>query len=73
MFSTMGWFMVQMKNSLVGGLCSFCHMGFDVLGSRPEEKVDVYNLTGGIMHLSTMKLKQKPREEQAEVDNGEAG
>ncbi|XP_026180047.1 myosin-16-like [Mastacembelus armatus] len=44
---------------------------FDVLGFTPEEKMSVYKLTGGIMHFGNMKFKQKPREEQAEVDSTE--
>ncbi|KAF3813902.1 hypothetical protein GH733_017934 [Mirounga leonina] len=46
-------------------------VAFDVLGFSPEEKVSVYKLTGGIMHFGNMKFKQKPREEQAEVDTTE--
>ncbi|KAM6299265.1 LOW QUALITY PROTEIN: uncharacterized protein MYH16 [Aegotheles albertisi] len=38
-------------------------VAFDVLGSSPEEKICVYKLTRGIMHLGAMKFKQKPREE----------
>ncbi|XP_025235750.1 myosin-16 [Theropithecus gelada] len=44
---------------------------FDVLGFSAEEKMAVYKLTGGIMHFGNMKFKQKPREEQAEVDTTE--
>uniref|UniRef100_A0A2K5QEH3 Myosin heavy chain 16 n=1 Tax=Cebus imitator TaxID=2715852 RepID=A0A2K5QEH3_CEBIM len=44
---------------------------FDVLGFSTEEKMSVYKLTGGIMHFGNMKFKQKPREEQAEVDTTE--
>ncbi|XP_023687437.1 myosin-16-like [Paramormyrops kingsleyae] len=44
---------------------------FDVLGFTTEEKMSVYKLTGGIMHFGNMKFKQKPREEQAEVDTTE--
>uniref|UniRef100_H0Y1Q4 Myosin heavy chain 16 n=1 Tax=Otolemur garnettii TaxID=30611 RepID=H0Y1Q4_OTOGA len=44
---------------------------FDVLGFSAEEKMGVYKLTGGIMHFGNMKFKQKPREEQAEVDTTE--
>ncbi|KAM5229350.1 uncharacterized protein MYH16 [Ctenodactylus gundi] len=44
---------------------------FDVLGFTAEEKISVYKLTGGIMHFGNMKFKQKPREEQAEVDTTE--
>ncbi|KAJ6659797.1 hypothetical protein lerEdw1_018513 [Lerista edwardsae] len=46
-------------------------MAFDVLGFTNEEKTGVYKLTGGIMHFGNMKFKQKPREEQAEVDTTE--
>nr|XP_040134534.1 myosin-16-like [Ictidomys tridecemlineatus] len=44
---------------------------FDVLGFSADEKIGVYKLTGGIMHFGNMKFKQKPREEQAEVDTTE--
>uniref|UniRef100_A0A4W6D7B1 Uncharacterized protein n=1 Tax=Lates calcarifer TaxID=8187 RepID=A0A4W6D7B1_LATCA len=44
---------------------------FDVLGFTPEEKMSVYKLTGGVMHFGNMKFKQKPREEQADVDSTE--
>ncbi|XP_025060351.1 myosin-16 [Alligator sinensis] len=46
-------------------------VAFDVLGFSSEEKHGVYKLTGGIMHFGNMKFKQKPREEQAEVDSTE--
>uniref|UniRef100_A0AAY4BTY9 Myosin heavy chain n=1 Tax=Denticeps clupeoides TaxID=299321 RepID=A0AAY4BTY9_9TELE len=46
-------------------------MAFDVLGFTPEEKMSVYKLTGGIMHFGNMKFKQKPREEQADVETTE--
>lgn len=46
-------------------------VAFDVLGFTQEEKIGVYKLTGGIMHFGNMKFKQKPREEQAEVDTAE--
>lgn len=48
-------------------------VAFDVLGFTAEEKIGVYKLTGGIMHFGNMKFKQKPREEQAEVDTTEGG
>ncbi|KAG7459989.1 hypothetical protein MATL_G00216420 [Megalops atlanticus] len=44
---------------------------FDVLGFTADEKMSIYKLTGGIMHFGNMKFKQKPREEQAEVDTTE--
>ncbi|KAJ8364007.1 hypothetical protein SKAU_G00128380 [Synaphobranchus kaupii] len=46
-------------------------VAFDVLGFTAEEKKSIYYLTGGIMHFGNMKFKQKPREEQAEVDSTE--
>nr|ABB96414.1 masticatory myosin heavy chain 2M [Canis lupus familiaris] len=46
-------------------------VAFDVLGFSAEEKIGIYKLTGGIMHFGNMKFKQKPREEQAEVDTTE--
>ncbi|KAM6245082.1 LOW QUALITY PROTEIN: uncharacterized protein MYH16 [Spheniscus humboldti] len=45
------------------------NVAFDVLGSSPEERICDSKLTRGIMHLGSMKFKQKPREEQAEVEN----
>ncbi|KAG7316964.1 hypothetical protein KOW79_019262 [Hemibagrus wyckioides] len=46
-------------------------MAFDVLGFTAEEKMNIYKLTAGIMHFGNMKFKQKPREEQADVDTTE--
>ncbi|KAL2100734.1 hypothetical protein ACEWY4_002495 [Coilia grayii] len=46
-------------------------LAFDVLGFTAEEKMSVYKLTGGIMHFGNMRFKQKPREEQADVDSTE--
>ncbi|TKR67319.1 hypothetical protein L596_023490 [Steinernema carpocapsae] len=42
---------------------------FDVMGFTKEEKNDVYKLCAAIMHMGEMRFKQKPREEQAEIDN----
>lgn len=55
------------------GLCPFYQVAFDVLGSSPEERICDNKLTRGIMHLGSMKFKQKPREEQAEVENTDVG
>uniref|UniRef100_UPI0035901084 myosin-16-like n=1 Tax=Myxine glutinosa TaxID=7769 RepID=UPI0035901084 len=44
---------------------------FDVLGFTQEEKMSLYKLTAGIMHFGNMKFKQKPREEQADVDGSD--
>ncbi|XP_032825831.1 putative uncharacterized protein MYH16 [Petromyzon marinus] len=41
---------------------------FDILGFTASEKSNVFHLVGGIMHFGNMKFKQKPREEQAEVE-----
>ncbi|KAM9410925.1 myosin-3-like isoform 2-T4 [Salvelinus alpinus] len=41
----------------------------DILGFTSEEKIDIYKLTGAVMHYGNMKLKQ--REEQAEPDGAE--
>ncbi|XP_076123191.1 myosin-16-like [Alosa pseudoharengus] len=46
-------------------------VAFDVLGFTLEEKMGIYKLTGAIMHFGNMKFKQKPREEQADVDSTE--
>ncbi|KAJ8344918.1 hypothetical protein SKAU_G00291110 [Synaphobranchus kaupii] len=46
-------------------------VAFDVLGFTLEEKMSIYKLTGGIMHFGNMRFKQKPREEQADVDTTE--
>ncbi|KAF8792400.1 Myosin-3 like protein [Argiope bruennichi] len=47
--------------------------GFDVLGFTDEEKLNIYKITGSVMHLGELKFKQRPREEQAEADGTEAG
>uniref|UniRef100_A0A914XZC9 Myosin motor domain-containing protein n=1 Tax=Panagrolaimus superbus TaxID=310955 RepID=A0A914XZC9_9BILA len=42
---------------------------FDIMGFEPNEKNDLYKICAAIMHMGEMKFKQKPREEQAEVDD----
>uniref|UniRef100_A0A0K0E1R2 Myosin motor domain-containing protein n=1 Tax=Strongyloides stercoralis TaxID=6248 RepID=A0A0K0E1R2_STRER len=42
---------------------------FNVMGFTGNEKNDLYKLCGAIMHMGGMKFKQKPREEQAEVES----
>ena len=44
---------------------------FDILGFSQEEKNGIYMITGSIMHAGNMVFKQKPREEQAEIDGME--
>ncbi|KAL3101299.1 hypothetical protein niasHT_028055 [Heterodera trifolii] len=41
---------------------------FDVMGFTDDEINNLYKNVGGIMHMGEMKFKQRPREEQAEVD-----
>ncbi|CAF96150.1 unnamed protein product, partial [Tetraodon nigroviridis] len=43
----------------------------DILGFTGEEKINIYKLTGAVMHHGNMKFKQKQREEQAEPDGTE--
>ncbi|KAJ4926593.1 hypothetical protein JOQ06_014343 [Pogonophryne albipinna] len=43
----------------------------DILGFTADEKMDIYKLTGSVMHHGAMKFKQKQREEQAEPDGTE--
>ena len=38
------------------------------MGFEANEKNDLYKICAAIMHMGEMKFKQKPREEQAEVD-----
>lgn len=38
------------------------------MGFTQEEKDDVYKITASVMHMGTMKFKQRGREEQAEAD-----
>jgi myosin heavy subunit len=44
---------------------------FDVLGFTQEEKDDIYKVTAAVMHMGSMKFKQRGREEQAEADGTE--
>ncbi|XP_058848439.1 myosin heavy chain, fast skeletal muscle-like [Acipenser ruthenus] len=43
----------------------------DILGFTAEEKMNIYKLTGAVLHYGNMKFKQKQREEQAEPDGTE--
>ncbi|KAK1799591.1 hypothetical protein P4O66_000469 [Electrophorus voltai] len=42
-----------------------------ILGFSADEKINIYKLTGAVMHHGNMKFKQKQREEQAEPDGTE--
>lgn len=46
---------------------------FDVMSFSEREKDDLYKGCAAIMHMGNMKFKQKPREEQGEVDGMERG
>ncbi len=41
---------------------------FDILGFSQEEKNDIFCIVAAVMHLGSMKFKQRGREEQAEAD-----
>uniref|UniRef100_A0AAV2L1N3 Myosin heavy chain n=1 Tax=Knipowitschia caucasica TaxID=637954 RepID=A0AAV2L1N3_KNICA len=43
----------------------------DILGFTGEEKMNIYKMTGAVLHHGNMKFKQKQREEQAEPDGNE--
>uniref|UniRef100_UPI00358FDCDE myosin-16-like n=1 Tax=Myxine glutinosa TaxID=7769 RepID=UPI00358FDCDE len=43
----------------------------DILGFTADEKKGMYRLTSGVIYFGNMKFKQKPREEQAEIDTTE--
>ncbi|MCJ8744161.1 hypothetical protein PDJAM_G00115270 [Pangasius djambal] len=43
----------------------------DILGFSSDEKINIYKLTGAVMHHGNIKFKQKQREEQAEPDGTE--
>ena len=40
----------------------------DVLGFEADEKISIYKVAAAVMHLGTMKFKQRGREEQADAD-----
>jgi len=44
---------------------------FEVLGFSEEERMNAFRLTCGVMIFGSMQYKQKPRDEQAEVDDME--
>ena len=41
---------------------------FDILGFSQDEKDDIFSIVAAVMHLGTMKFKQRGREEQAEAE-----
>ena len=40
----------------------------DILGFEQDEKMDIYKIVAAVMHLGTMKFKQRGREEQADAE-----
>uniref|UniRef100_A0A0N5AQ97 Myosin head n=1 Tax=Syphacia muris TaxID=451379 RepID=A0A0N5AQ97_9BILA len=46
---------------------------FGIMHFTEEEKMDLFKLTAGIMHMGEMKFKQRPREEQAECEDQAEG
>ncbi|XP_050298503.1 myosin heavy chain, muscle isoform X43 [Anthonomus grandis grandis] len=56
-----------------GEECLLTDEAFDILGFTQEEKDNIYKITAAVMHMGTMKFKQRGREEQAEPDGMEEG
>ncbi|WKY08821.1 hypothetical protein Q1695_001755 [Nippostrongylus brasiliensis] len=46
---------------------------FDIMKFCQSEKDQLFAITAGIMHMGELTFKQRPREEQAELDNGKEG
>uniref|UniRef100_A0A9J2Q4T1 Myosin motor domain-containing protein n=1 Tax=Ascaris lumbricoides TaxID=6252 RepID=A0A9J2Q4T1_ASCLU len=46
---------------------------FDIMHFAEEEKMDLFKLVAGIMHMGELKFKQRPREEQAECEDRSEG
>ena len=45
----------------------------DILGFEQDEKMDIYKIVAAVMHLGTMKFKQRGREEQADAEGTKVG
>lgn len=43
---------------------------FDIMKFTETEKSELFAITAGIMHMGELKFKQRPREEQAELEDG---
>lgn len=43
---------------------------FDIMKFTATEKSELFAITAGIMHMGELKFKQRPREEQAELEEG---
>uniref|UniRef100_A0AAF5I0Q2 Myosin motor domain-containing protein n=1 Tax=Strongyloides stercoralis TaxID=6248 RepID=A0AAF5I0Q2_STRER len=46
---------------------------FDIMKFTDKEKLEIFSVTGAIMHMGEMKFKQRPREEQAEIEDVSEG
>ncbi|XP_050298488.1 myosin heavy chain, muscle isoform X29 [Anthonomus grandis grandis] len=64
---------VQIPNVDDGEEFTLTDEAFDILGFTQEEKDNIYKITAAVMHMGTMKFKQRGREEQAEPDGMEEG
>merc|ERR1719446_1856890 len=51
----------------------FCHNAFTTLGFSEQDVVEIYQITGAVMHAGELKFKQRGRKEQAEPDGTEKG
>ncbi|XP_021957436.1 myosin heavy chain, muscle [Folsomia candida] len=49
------------------------HIAFEVLNFSEKERMNVYKITAGVMHMGNLKFKQQGREEQALPDTPEHG
>ncbi|XP_030752184.1 myosin heavy chain, muscle isoform X38 [Sitophilus oryzae] len=56
-----------------GEECRLTDEAFDILGFTQEEKDNIYKITAAVMHMGTLKFKQRGREEQAESDGTAEG
>ncbi|CAJ0592060.1 unnamed protein product [Cylicocyclus nassatus] len=46
---------------------------FDIMKFTQKEKDQLFAITAGLMHMGELKFKQRPREEQAELEDGKEG
>ncbi|KAI6242732.1 hypothetical protein M3Y99_00179500 [Aphelenchoides fujianensis] len=71
------WFVAQAELTIDGmndtEEFALTEEAFDVLNFSADEKLDCYKLMSALMHMGNMKFKQRPREEQAEVDEDRRG
>jgi len=56
-----------------GEMAQECDESFDILGFSQDDKDNIYKVVAAVMHLGTLKFKQRGREEQAESDGKDEG